>query len=232
MLWLHLLYSVYAPKCHGRGRNSVHDIKALHPFVALSDLRRRKWPPARKQLILKLFSHPAGGASCVALLRPQVSGCALVALEGPAGPVRDLQRLDSGTQAKPGNDQQRQLREPTTGNPNSRTRTLTRVLMQLGTKLDSCIDRPLQPARRPDIFSSVAPALIDEAGRGIWARSASCLLHLCAVTGSYPSASRHDRHCVMSLPLVISNLHLPAMVSPVSIRLGQGGALPCPKVYI
>lgn len=65
--------AVYTSQGHGCGQMSFQLINLLRIFVALYVLHQGIRPFGRKHLKSKQFPYPARGASCVALLRPQMS---------------------------------------------------------------------------------------------------------------------------------------------------------------
>lgn len=76
--------AVYQTQGYNCSRISVLKIKLLDCFFALYVLQRG-WPPfAPNPLKKKRFSYPVRGASCVALLRPQMSESEFGVLKVPA----------------------------------------------------------------------------------------------------------------------------------------------------
>lgn len=66
-------HTVYTQQGHDCSRISSQKINVLVLFVALYVLHQGRRSFGRKQLRSKEFFYPARGASCVALLRPQMS---------------------------------------------------------------------------------------------------------------------------------------------------------------
>src|SRR5690606_5328289 len=112
--------AVYALEGHTRGLPFAHAINALRNSVALFALHRRSHRFPAKHLKTQLFHHPARGASCVGLLRPQMS-------EGEFGDGKSQpdwepgwHRHRTGSQAQPGNCTAPAAQAALTCSPNSK----------------------------------------------------------------------------------------------------------------